>query len=129
MTPNKENIQLWIDALRSGRYRQDRFALFPGITAPGEPVQACCLGVACLTHAEATGSEQVYDYEYLGEEKELPEEVLEWLGLDPRQSDPAVITTDGHHEHLTVLNDTRRLSFEEIADLIEAEFLNEEEAA
>ena len=40
MTPNKANIKLWVDALRSGKYQQARGALKTGDAY-------CCLGVAC----------------------------------------------------------------------------------
>ena len=40
MTPNKENIQKWVDGLLSGEYEQGRGKL-------NKDGKFCCLGVAC----------------------------------------------------------------------------------
>lgn len=46
MTP-QQKID-YIAALRSGRYKQARGALYRASADPGEPGSYCCLGVACV---------------------------------------------------------------------------------
>lgn len=110
----------WVAALRSEEFRQATGGLrrVPDKGAVGY----CCLGVACEV-AVREGAVPTYDGDCLV----LPDEVAEWLGL----ADCAGTVTeaigsnrddeDGFKAHsLWELNDVAKLSFEDIADVIEA---------
>jgi hypothetical protein len=104
----------WIQALRSGEYKQ-----WTGVLR--SPMGYCCLGVLCDLHKRATS--QIWDYNersdgyaYLGYKFNLPEEVIEWAGLD--EEDPVVYSEDTG-ESLAHYNDEKGYSFEQISNLIE----------
>jgi hypothetical protein len=109
---------MWVDALRSGKYKRGKNALRK-IDEKGEE-KFCCLGVLCdvaiqngveilvqksTWHPEnfAYGKDQVDDF--------LPEEVIQWAGLDTE--DPETGRTS-----LASKND-KDWSFKRIADSIE----------
>lgn len=71
-----ENQQKWVDALRSGKYKQGRAYLKYGNGY-------CCLGVACDI---SSLSQWDYGDRYMGCGVLLPPEVVEWLGV--RENDP-----------------------------------------
>ena len=101
---------LWVKALRSGKYRQGT----AGLRAED---MFCCLGVLCDLHAQAAFVSWDYDektgiFRYLGESIVLPAEVCDWAGLD--DANPAVPKL-----FLTTHNDTGRRSFRRLALLIE----------
>jgi len=105
----------WIEALRSRKYKQCQKYLH-------NETGYCCLGVLCDLHSKTkNGSkfEKVANfadeimYSYLDEDGELPQEVVEWAGLD--SNDPE-LTTDGRSA--SELNDNGK-KFYEIADYIE----------
>lgn len=110
--PNLNVIRRWVKALRGGKYKQDKSQLK---TETGY----CCLGVLCDLHAKEVGKE--WDsYFYCGSDAELPAEVSIWSGL--MSANPRVAG-----KSLAVLNDgfeCKPHSFSQIADLIEAEYLN-----
>ena len=112
---NKDNIKLWVEALRSDEYEQGAGALRIGRFL-------CCLGVACETYQECIGGLEITvtgfrgSHEYDGESGELPVAVFEWLGLE---RDPLLIG----EKRAIFLNDDDGLSFNEIADAIEATYL------
>lgn len=94
---NERIKKLWVEALRSGEYKQARGALNrppEGIAQPGY----CCLGVLCDLFRKDTGRgrwirpnklhEHVMDFETVDEDGDattecshLPREVVEWAGL------------------------------------------------
>ena len=101
---------LWLKALRSGKYRQGT----AGLRAED---MYCCLGVLCDLHSKAAFTSWDYDektgiFRYLGESVVLPAEVCAWAGLD--EANPAV-----GRIVVTTHNDTARRSFKRIALLIE----------
>lgn len=109
----------WIDALRSGKYKQCEGRL-------RDDVGFCCLGVLTdLYIKEATDDSRFWEEgEYGGEcyfsfrnsVKTLDKSVSEWANLADTY-DPKVIDT-----HLSAYNDgwnVPKKSFDEIADLIE----------
>jgi|SRR5688500_2127325 len=109
---NKENMRLWVAALRSGEYEQGHGALHD------HNDKFCCLGVACEVALKAGVKMPVTphgNYIRYGQEiSHLPTVVQEWLGLpvmDPFVAPmvSAVSANDGH-----------RWSFEQIADSVEA---------
>lgn len=124
---NPEVKEKWLAALRSGKYKQARERLRDG-------GGFCCLAVLCDIAIKegvsgewalgATG-ETVFRWpavadRYLThhtEESLLPPHVRDWAGL---QSDnPRLKMDDYGHDTLSAMNDDHRLSFAEIADLIE----------
>jgi hypothetical protein len=117
-----ENAKTWVAALRSGRFEQTTAWLHT-------PNGYCCLGVACelALDADIVKTRNFYDESdhavYDGADTELPDAVVDWLGLntaagryDTDDPEAAGIEFWG----LTWDNDTGK-SFDEIADIIEAE--------
>lgn len=77
--PNKENIQKWVEALESGKYKQGTSRLRRIDNS------YCCLGVACQVALE-NGLEidlrkDVDDYSYDRDSCTLPKKVHNWLGI------------------------------------------------
>ena len=113
-----ENAKKWVEALRSGKYRQCRDQL-------AKPTGAyCCLGVACEVYQKAVGDLVVgrdtigrvtYDDQSAG----LPHKVREWLGLRTRSGE--FRDESGDWMHLTQLNDEEKRRFRTIAKVIESE--------
>ena len=119
---NQEIKQRWIQALRSGEYKQGQGALHNY-----NENTFCCLGVLCDLHAKETNTSWV-DYpeenwrsDYLGNDISLPNKVIEWSGLedhDPlinRKLSPLIHRTLS----LAMYNDEKGYSFDQLADLIE----------
>lgn len=113
---NAEVKRKWVEALRSGKYRQGKNRLR---NTKGE---FCCLGVLCDI-AEREGVMPPTDnimpsgYVCYGKEQTtmtLPDEVIQWSGVP--DSDPMIAP---ERTSLSALNDLRGLSFAAIADLIE----------
>lgn len=107
----------WVAALRSGEYKQATKIMRNGDSF-------CCLGVLCDLHSKETGTEweleenwierfDVYPkLQYMGQWNFLPEEVIQWAGLDKRNPFIRIKTT------ATIFNDAGVI-FEKIADMIE----------
>lgn len=83
---NTERIRLWVDALRSGDYKQGDGQLRARRTAGDE---FCCLGVLCelaikdgvtVTVDRREGTDY---FLYEGQAGLLPREVIDWAGFDP----------------------------------------------
>lgn len=124
---NEARKKLWVDALRSGDYKQTAGGLH-------DRDGFCCLGVACDVYVKETGlGEWKQDPDYFGaflfehrgvvarESSVLPSEVARWYGL--ADMNPA-IPLGGFKATLAHLNDgvvpgQDRCSFTKIADLIE----------
>lgn len=112
---NKDRLRLWVKALRSGDYRQGVEKLYN----PEENAW-CCLGVACDVARTVGGLPlQVEYYDGVASfdscKEYLPNGVVEWFGLE--RHNPVL---EGHQA--TEWNDEFAASFDEIADLIEAEY-------
>lgn len=115
----RANVRKLIDALRSGKYRQGRFAL-----RPGDGSTYCCLGVACdLYRLECGGewAEHSDPIKFEGLEDVLPDVVMGWLGCAHGGFE---ITIDGERDILSELNDAG-YSFGAIADALEQQVLGE----
>ena len=118
------NAQKWVDALRSGKYVQGHYRLHPTDDT------FCCLGVACDLFAK--------EHPLLGEwrygnfltprddsRSTLALEVADWLGM--RREPGFTYLHNGYArygnatgQNLVQDNDTRRHTFDEISDIIEA---------
>ena len=115
------NARAWIEALRSGKYRQGRGYL--AARKANDSIWHCCLGVACELAVEAgvikrprinALGQRVYD----GSKQLLPLSVRDWLGLVNGAG--AFITPAGRRHDLVEMNDAGK-DFYQIADLIEQE--------
>ena len=115
-----QNAKKWVEALRSGDYKQTRGKLRD---ADG----FCCLGVACDLYASETKSvisweKNLGGFSFDGEYLELPFEVSLWLGL---QNNEGTYELDDYSAGLpsgSLINDNDAgESFENIASIIESE--------
>jgi hypothetical protein len=112
-TPEQiKNLKKWVEALRSGKYRQTTGRLKKKL--PGKHVGYCCLGVACKVLG--------VKHDRLG--NLLPDEAQEMLGTNSRGTIPGPhkFRASGYHD-LWELNDHLYMSFKEIADVIEEKFI------
>jgi hypothetical protein len=111
--------QQWVDALRSGEYKQGYGMLHPDSNT------FCCLGVLCDLHRkESNGVWTKKEIGMIGEQffyqdvrSYLPTGVCGWAGLDFTQ----MVYHGSDQSPLPYLNDVDKLDFEHIADLIEAQ--------
>jgi hypothetical protein len=127
--PTKKQIEnriALVKALRSGEYAQIKGCLH-------DDRGYCCLGVACDIYRKAL-NDQHCGWTLLGETDRycfsdnvgsfsgsgLPAGVQYWLGFDDEGSLPNAI---GAYRRLTALNDNAGLSFAQIADVIEEQFI------
>ena len=118
------NVRLWIEALRSGKYTQTKEAL-------KENDSYCCLGVACDLYRRQTKvgkwGKSKYDRSvpfFAGQSSHsgiLPWPVANWLGITSRKGVVEIQNGTGSKmsvSSLDALNDAG-MSFDEIADIIE----------
>jgi hypothetical protein len=119
MNPNKTNIRKWVEALRSGHYKQSKRVLTK-LTTDKKIKGHCCMGVACrVAIAEGIKLKQSRSLGYItydGALGAMPDKVVNWLGVD--SDDPKVLDNT-----LSFWNDLEGKTFKEIADLIEKEYL------
>jgi len=117
----KEHVKLWTDALRSGKYQQGVYFL------RNSSNEFCCLGVACQVYLENnpdtdlqwTSTDNGSLYRIGGDASYIPTVVAKWFGLrtfNAEYFDTSTQTFTG----LASKNDGDRLSFDQIADLIES---------
>ena len=97
---NKEVKEKWVAALRSGKYKQTRGTL-------KDKTGYCCLGVLC----EATNSRKWHGYSL------LPRHIMKKAGLQNECG--TYVEYKNGQTLLTDLNDNRKLTFNDIADIIE----------
>lgn len=117
----REIVQKWVDALRSGKYKQGRGGLRV-ITPEGQ--KHCCLGVLCevakleglpVTDRPGLDGEYLFDgADMLG----VPTALREWVGYENEEAAWSVGTA-----WLPSLNDDRGVTFEGIAALLERTYL------
>lgn len=118
-----DNAKKWVEALRSGKYKQTRRSLH-------DDNGFCCLGVACAVAVENGLDLQVRQQDaytlYNGNLNFLPHQVTEWLGLtdgggayEDEAPNPANVYRP--IPALYKLNDEMDYNFEQIADVIESE--------
>ena len=118
----KEHRKMWVEALKSGEYKQGMGAL---CRERNGTFEYCCLGVAC--EISGPGKFVPRDYSQLGvykfvikdgqsQDGALPKVVQDWLGLSDRYGSywgisPSPLST----------NNDRGTLFTSIADIIESE--------
>lgn len=106
--------QMWVDALRSGKYKQIVGSL-------KKDDCFCAYGVLCDLYSKCKNImwEPGYDEsEYiLGHSAYVPNEVLDWAGCGIDKS----INTLKKVDYIIDMNDKQKKSFLEIADYIEKE--------
>ena len=129
ITMNSEVKAKWLEALRSGEYKQTAYTL------RGYNDGFCCLGVLCDIYAKEFGGswewgyseEYTYSFIPIVDEEEqdfvttdLPDCVVEWAGLEESSPQVADPFREGEVAFCTLasLNDNGR-DFEFIADLID----------
>ena len=116
-----DNVKLWVEALRSGEYKQGRGTL------GGPDLGYCCLGVACVVYEQQTGEElpkthfsDLNAIIYRGVNLHASFRVVrDWLGLTS-DNGKNMVNIDDEEYSLVYANDDLQLTFEEIADHIEA---------
>lgn len=109
MKPIKKDIQVWVKALRSGKYKQTKGTL-------QNNQGYCCLGVACDLFIENKETNNGF---LIGGLPLFQSHCPYWLqGIC---SDFQIKA--GHH--LSALNDIQNFSFDEIADILEAVYILE----
>lgn len=144
---NEQVKKMWVDALRSGEYKQGQNVLH-AFNSVGEE-RFCCLGVLCdiaVKHNVVARSGEAkrnfppidnlqtagFSYGWQSAMVDLPVEVIEWAGLPLcreeddidyfNHGDPLVMATDEWGEvdekNISTLNDSG-WSFSDIARLIE----------
>lgn len=119
MTPTQiDNTQKWVNALRSGKYTQGIGALHT------QDNTYCCLGVVCNLYniPKVLNSFGIYEYTFPNGKKQIGVPDGQWFeeifgfGYD-HYFEKAEILVD--------MNDERGMTFAQIADVIEKEFLIE----
>jgi len=106
--------KLWIEALRSGQYKQGDGQL------RDDDDKFCCLGVLCNLHAQAHPWDARQEHDptsYLSEDSFPSATVLRWAGLT--MNNPS-IQYKNEETDLATVNDNGA-SFKRIARLIEAQ--------
>jgi hypothetical protein len=104
----------WVEALRSGKYKQAKHAL-----RDIRKDSFCCLGVLCDI-AKSDLDTEWNDHLFMGADTLPPDPVLDWAGNPGRYGDGDsawMFKTLG--EFISVLNDEGCHTFAMIADLIE----------
>lgn len=123
---NKENIRKWVEALRSGKYKQTRKGL-------RDAMGFCCLGVACEV-AIANGVPLVVGtpnridsvwWSYDETASSLPGKVSDWLGLSGSYAVNPILDVSGKDRRASDLNDIDLADFTTIANCIEATYLSD----
>ena len=99
---------VWVAALRSGKYKQTFGRLHRSKTTRMGPAGYCCLGVLSKACGETNRS--------MGG-RGFPSQNVLWASGIERTT----VFFDGEDRSFEFLNDTKRLSFSEIADIIEAQ--------
>jgi regulator of RNase E activity RraB len=119
---NADVKKKWVAALRSGEYTQGRDCLYNADNG-----KFCCLGVLCdiAVNENVIDCDGTMDDEFIGvlytfdaEAYELPYQVQEWAGLE--SSNPCVVYNKDILS-IATLNDDKRHTFNELADIIEAQ--------
>lgn len=120
----------WVAALRSGEYHQGRGALVrEGFEA--QSLNYCCLGVLCelspvveLVVQTIPDEDSYFRYRSTANHLDTDGSVLPlaarfWAELDDEGGELPIVDRTGYNVNLPILNDDAKLSFDQIADVIE----------
>lgn len=114
----KEEVKnLWVAALRSGKYRQHKQKL-------NTPDGYCCLGVLCDISGLGNWLDRVFDSVYVVDNDNHhqavypPQEVIDWAGMGSLDGSFRLNNEDYNYSDLANLND-RGMTFAEIANIID----------
>lgn len=120
---NKGIKAKWVAALRSGKYEQTHGALRDGDKG------FCCMGVLCNLHAIANpkfAAKQKDPYTYDGKQGLPSRTVTDWAGISETErvkyelaGEDVLVSYKGNLKRLSALNDEYRLSFKQIANIID----------
>lgn len=114
MKVNKKDIEKWCEALRSGKYKQTRGFLH-------DSDGYCCLGVACKVFIPQKDLTMSGDGTMLGCTATAQDNAPEWLkGISHKfsyKAGPGLMTLND--------NPAYQLTFDEIADCLEAVYIHE----
>lgn len=120
MTPI-EARQLWVQALRSGEFKQGTGSLH---SRPGDEDRYCCLGVACEVYQRHVGglcvAEESGVKTYNRHKCTLPFPVAKWLNINEAGAMPTDSLPNPNLKGLVGLNDIAMYNFGQIADVIES---------
>ncbi len=111
---NEEIKKEWVDALRSDKYEQSTCRL-------RKEDSFCCLGVLCDLVKDRVGLEwkrESFGYFIGDDDLVLPTKVKDFAGLG--STNPSVLW-EGRMYMMGHLNDNERLTFKQIADIIESQ--------
>ena len=114
-----ELLNKWVDALRSGGYQQGKHRLRSGEKGN---YRYCCLGVLC----DITDPNDWDDFgAWRGSYDNLPvtNPLYVIISRGDWQIDPPVERNNMVYHNLTSINDYASLTFSEIADIIEDQFI------
>jgi hypothetical protein len=117
----QEFVKPWLDALRSGEYKQGSLAL-RRISDFAEPDRFCCLGVLCDVLIKDGSTDCKWDdLGFIGIKSptwtNLPLEIIDLVDMKG-----GYVRYQDTIQSLESLNDHHRLSFNQIADLIEEQW-------
>lgn len=121
LTPNQK---MWVDALRSGKYKQGHDALHTK-TERGD--RFCCLGVGCdLYQKHGPGDLKVHEgtlvsYDFTSGYP--PFKVMQWLGISDAFMRSLARMNDGARDIVTGKVESPKRRFSTIANRIEDEFV------
>lgn len=112
---NQAVKEIWVDALRSGDYKQGKHALHNN-----SEDKYCCLGVLCDLYGREKGYKKNWknngEFNRSHDADYLPIRVMKWAGLNttlPR------VSIKGEPKSLATLNDGSGYGFKRIAHIIE----------
>jgi hypothetical protein len=121
MKLNKKQFKQWMEALRSGKFEQTNAVL-------QDNVGYCCLGVACkiLIDPKKLYKEDGKIYGGLPNQHYNAPKWLQEIDEDFKERTKDINDYYGNSgsKFITNLNDDLKLSFEEIADVLEAVYLH-----
>lgn len=113
---NQEIKKKWVDALRSGEYKQGYAELRTNTEVNSS---FCCLGVLCDLYSKEHNIPWEEDGGFIGTGDVLPNNVISWAGLSDNPS-PRRVGLGDTERTLVRLNDNGS-TFKQIADIIEKE--------
>lgn len=90
----------WIQALRSGDYKQHTSRLRTGVDGNSG---YCCLGVVCDIAAKDGGPQWQSGNSFMGETGGLPEKMAEFLGLNEQATDKLIEMNDQDHRSFSYI--------------------------